>query len=199
MTKPDKSQKILFITDSFDETNDVKKEKEKEGIVKYLTISKQYVVTTNLETNWIKSRSNSRDNLFLVDRFSKEDIGMSIENADSVIIEASNETFELFSLLNKTINYRKPVLILSKNKDHSELISSSFYFAEKYNDRVELPNILNRFFRSAEEHQKTERFHLSLSRDQKNYLVRVSRSKNCSIAEYLRTLIEKEIVRSQSQ
>lgn len=68
------------------------------------------------------------------DRIHYEFIRQGIANADAVIIEASNEDFRIGHEATLAIIYKKPILVLSLNKDYGKLVRHEEFNGVKYNE-----------------------------------------------------------------
>jgi hypothetical protein len=111
--------------------------------------------------------------------------------ADVVIIENSQESFQLgmeaaFAMLSK-----KPVLCVSIIEDFSEKIVNPYFSAAKYNE-YNIDEIIADFIHRHNKGHLSERFNLFLSPRQVAYLEKVTKNKGINKSEYLRDLIEKD-------
>jgi hypothetical protein len=123
-------------------------------------------------------------------RIHYEAIRKGILWADAVVIEISNEDFQLGHEATLTIQNKKHVLCLSLNEDFSEKIHNKFFHAAKYN-QFNIEEIVEKFVRMVSTKRLDQRFNLFLSSDQLKYLEKASQENNVNKSEYIRTLIDK--------
>ena len=117
-----------------------------------------------------------------------EAIRQGIHLAEAVIIEVSNEDFQLGHEASLTISEKKPVLCLSVNEDLSKRIYNDFFFAAKYS-RANIRKVIQDFLAKAKALSLTRRFNLFLYPHQADYLAKVSKREGMNQSEYLRHLI----------
>ncbi|MBU0976305.1 MAG: hypothetical protein ABIE03_01290 [Patescibacteria group bacterium] len=112
--------------------------------------------------------------------------------SDAVIIEVSNEDFQLGHEATLAIQSKKHVLCLSVNEDFSKKIKNKFFYGAKYND-YNVGEVIRNFLAEVRGKQYSERFNCFLSKKQLNYLKKQGESKEMNKSEYLRNLIEKDM------
>lgn len=117
-----------------------------------------------------------------------EAIRQGIHLAEAVIIEVSNEDFQLGHEAGLTIAEKKPVLCLSVNEDLSKRIFNDYFFGAKYN-RTNVKPIIQNFLARARVLSLTRRFNLFLYPHQIDYLTKASKREGMNMSEYLRHLI----------
>lgn len=120
-----------------------------------------------------------------------EAIRKGIQWADAVIIEISNEDFQLGHEATLAIQNKKPVLCLSIYEDFGKKINNKYFHGAKYNE-YNVHVIVGEFIRKAKKELLSERFNCFLSPSQVQYLKKSSEEKNMNMSEYLRELIEKD-------
>lgn len=109
--------------------------------------------------------------------------------ADAVIIEISNEDFQLGHEATLAIQNKKPVLCLSLHEDFSEKINNRYFHGAKYNVHNLRPVIQN-FIKKYKKGMLSERFNFFISPSQLEYLEKESQNSGISKAELIRTLID---------
>lgn len=118
------------------------------------------------------------------------------ENCDGAIIEASypsniNIGFEIGTLLSQS----KPVILIYKEGKTPEFITNPHYsklISSEYNER-NLEKILDWCFEELNE-LSSKRFTFYISKDIEKFIEDVSKEEEISKSEYIRNLIEKEMV-----
>lgn len=120
-----------------------------------------------------------------------EAIRKGILLADAVIIEVSNEDFQLGHEATLAIQDKKPVLCLSVNENFSEKIDSRYFFGTKYN-QYSIEEVVETFIERAKRNTLSVRFNCFLSISQIHYLEKASANHNVNKSEYLRRLIDKD-------
>lgn len=132
-----------------------------------------------------KTREKLKDNPKLLHY---EAIRQGIHLAEAVIIEVSNEDFQLGHEASLTIAEKKPVLCLSIHEDLSKRIFNDYFFGAKYN-RSNVKSIIQDFLVRAKALSLTRRFNLFLYPHQLDYLTKASKREGMNMSEYLRHLI----------
>lgn len=120
-----------------------------------------------------------------------EAIRKGILQSDVVIIEISEEDFQLGHEASLAIQNKRPVLCLSVNEDFSIKINNPYFFARKYN-HYNVEDIITEFIHSTSNRLLSERFNLFMSPSQLDYLDKAARAENIGKSEYLRELLEKD-------
>ena len=120
-----------------------------------------------------------------------EAIKRGITWAQAVIIEISNEDFQLGHEATLATQAKKPVLCLSLNEDFSEKINNSFFYAAKYNE-YNIEEIVDDFIKNAEKEALNQRFNLFVSPRQLTYLENAAKRSEMNMSEYLRMLVDKD-------
>lgn len=118
-----------------------------------------------------------------------EAIRRGIRWAQAVVIEISNEDFQLGHEATLAIQAKKPVLCLSVNEDFSEKIENQYFHGAKYNE-YNIEEIIDDFIKNSEKETLNERFNLFLSPRHVTYLDGVSKKAGLNKSEYLRLLID---------
>ncbi len=111
--------------------------------------------------------------------------------ADAVVIEISNEDFQLGHEATLAIQAKKPVLCLSIHENFSEKINNRYFFAAKYNEDT-VDEIIETFIKRAQKNILSQRFNLFLSPSQIQYLEKNATERKMNKSEYLRALIDKD-------
>jgi hypothetical protein len=117
-----------------------------------------------------------------------EAIRQGIHKADCVIIEVSNEDFQLGHEATLAIMDKKPVLCLSLHEDFSKKISNDYFFGARYT-RETVTGIIQDFFVRVGELSKSKRFNMFLYPSQLDYLAKAAKSEGMNVSEYIRHLI----------
>jgi nucleoside 2-deoxyribosyltransferase len=121
-----------------------------------------------------------------------EAIRRGIEKADAVIIEISNEDFQLGHEATIAIQNKKPVLCLSIFDDFSRKITNPYFFGAKYSEYT-AAEIIEEFTKRAGRRNFSERFNMFLSPGQIRYLESAGQSFGLNKSEYLRRLIDEDM------
>lgn len=120
-----------------------------------------------------------------------EAIRKGIQWADAVIIEISNEDFQLGHEATLAIQSKKHVLCLSIHEDLSEKIIHQYFHGAKYNE-YNIEEVVDNFIEMVKNEQLDKRFNLFLSSRQFTYLESVARRKAVNMSEYIRMLIDED-------
>ncbi len=115
--------------------------------------------------------------------------------ADAIVIEISNEDFQLGHEATLAIQAKKHVLCLSVNKDFSEKIDNRYFHAAKYN-RATVEEQIESFLARARKDLLSRRFNLFLTSSQEQFVKTKGLESGLGASEYLRSLVEK--ARAQS-
>lgn len=110
--------------------------------------------------------------------------------ADAVIIEISQEDFQLGHEATLAIQAKKPVLCLSTNQDLTNRIQSRYFHAAKYNQYT-IDEIIEDFLKKAKKELLKERFNLFLSPTQLSHLRIQAQKHSLTASEFIRQLIDK--------
>jgi hypothetical protein len=111
--------------------------------------------------------------------------------ADAVVMEISNEGFQLGHEATLAIQAKKHVLCLSLHENFSEKIKNRYFHGAKYNE-YDIDEAIATFVISARRELLSQRFNLFLSAGQVQFLEKTAKSDNMGVSEYLRLLIDKE-------
>lgn len=118
-----------------------------------------------------------------------EAIRRGIDWADAVILEISQEDFQLGHEATLAIQAKKYVLCLSVHEDFSQKIANRFLKGAKYGE-LTVDEIVENFLKEASKNLLSQRFNCFLSASQTKFLETVSQKKQVNKSEYLRGLIE---------
>lgn len=118
-----------------------------------------------------------------------EAIRKGIALSDAVIIEVSNEDFQLGHEATLALEMKKYVLCVSIYEDWNEKIPNRYFLGAKYND-YNIEEIVESFVKHIEKDQFSERFNLFLTPSQLQYLENVAKAENVNKSEYVRNLID---------
>lgn len=127
-----------------------------------------------------------------------EAIRQGIHLADCVIIEISQEDFQLGHEATLTIMEKKPVLCLSIHEDFSQKINNPYFFAAKYNEK-NIHAIIQDFFARVRELRHAKRFNMFFYPNQLHYLEKISQKRGMNVSEYIRHLVNLDHHSSQSE
>lgn len=108
--------------------------------------------------------------------------------ADAVIIEVSQENFQLGHETTLAIQNKKHVLCLSIHEDFSHKINNRYFHGAKYSE-LNIDDIITDFINSLKHHQFDQRFNFFLSAKQLNTLGLNATKHNQTKSDYLRELI----------
>ncbi len=109
--------------------------------------------------------------------------------ADAVIIEISQEDFQLGHEATLAIQAKKHVLCLSTREDFSEKIDNRYFHGAKYN-RVTIEEQIESFLKLAQKDLLSRRFNLFLTSSQEQFLKQKGEETGEGASGYLRTLID---------
>ena len=109
--------------------------------------------------------------------------------ADAVIIEISEEDFQLGHEATLAIQSKKHVLCLSSREDFSNKISNRYFHAAKYN-KMTIDQIIEDFLILAQKDLLSRRFNLFLTSGQIQFLKAKGVESGLGASDYLRTLID---------
>ena len=115
--------------------------------------------------------------------------------ADAVIIEISQEDFQLGHEATLAIQAKKHVLCLSTHEDFSEKIDNRYFHGAKYN-RATIEEQIESFLKLAQKDLLSRRFNLFLTSSQEQFLKQKGEETGEGASSYLRTLIDQARVES---
>lgn len=108
--------------------------------------------------------------------------------ADVVVIEISQEDFQLGHEATLAIQNKKPVLCLSIHEDFSDKIKDRYFYGGKYN-QFNYEEIIEEFIKRVKKETLNRRFNLFLSDRQLELLHKRAKENNTNISEYIRQQI----------
>ena len=120
-----------------------------------------------------------------------EAIKRGIALSDAVIIEVSQEDFQLGHEATLAIMEKKPVLCLSLYEDFSKKIKHDFFFASQYK-KVTIRSTIQDFLAKVREMSLARRFNMFLYPQQVEYLAQTSKQQGLNMSEYMRLLINRD-------
>ncbi len=120
-----------------------------------------------------------------------EAIRRGIEWADAVIIEISQEDFQLGHEATLAVQAKKYVLCLSVNEDFSQKIANRFFKGAKYGE-LTVDEIVENFLKEASKNLLSQRFNCFLSASQTQYLDKAAQEAKVNKSEYLRDILESD-------
>lgn len=109
--------------------------------------------------------------------------------ADAVIIEISQEDFQLGHEATLAIQAKKHVLCLSTHVDFSEKIDNRYFHGAKYN-RATIEEQIEAFLKLAQKDLLSRRFNLFLTSSQEQFLKQKGAETGEGASGYLRSLID---------
>ncbi|GAB4160199.1 MAG: hypothetical protein Fur003_3860 [Candidatus Dojkabacteria bacterium] len=118
-----------------------------------------------------------------------EAIRKGIELSDAVIIEISQECFQLGHEATLAIMNKKPVFCLSIHEDFSKKIKNPYFYAAKYNES-NVYELVDTFIDKVNIGKLNERFNLFLSKRQLEKVSNLAGKLNLTKSEYIRKLID---------
>jgi len=120
-----------------------------------------------------------------------EAIRRGIEAADAVVMEISNEDFQLGHEATLAIQNKKHVLCLSLTEDVSLRVRHRYLHGAKYNEDS-VWWVIEEFVRKIRGEAKAERFNMFLSVNQAAYLGAAASKMGLTKSEYIRRLVDAE-------
>lgn len=111
--------------------------------------------------------------------------------SDAVIVEISQEDFQLGHEATLAIQSKKHVLCLSVNEDYSQKIDNRYFHAAKYN-KMTIDEIIEDFLSLARKDLLSRRFNLFLTSSQEQFLKYKGQESGLGASDYLRSLIDNE-------
>lgn len=121
-------------------------------------------------------------------------IKKGILSADAVVIEISEENFQLGHEATLAIQSKKHVLCLSIHEDFSVKIQNRYFHAAKYN-QFNIEEIVGNFINRVKGESLDVRFNLFLSDRQVQYLNEVCEKEGINKSEYIRKLLDADCLR----
>ena len=115
-----------------------------------------------------------------------------IFNSDAVIMDVSEEGFQLGYEAALAVQNKKHVLVLSLHQDFSQKIDNRYFHASKYSE-MNIEEIIFDFVNSLQKHQFDQRFNFFLSAKQLNTLGLNATKHNQTKSDYLRSLIDSSL------
>lgn len=116
-------------------------------------------------------------------------IKKGIEWADLIIIESSNEDFQIGYETHLAIQNKKHTLCMSLNENFEDKISSRFFHGVKYT-KYNVKQTIKDFINKYQGELFSERFNCFLSNSQVKFLEDESKRLKLTMSEYIRTLID---------
>lgn len=118
-------------------------------------------------------------------------IKKGIKWADLVILELSQESFQVGHEATLALQEKKPVLGLSLHEDWSKRIVNKYFHGVKYSQYFVAETITS-FINKYRKEPLNERFNLFMSASQLAKLERLANQSDMNSSEYLRSLIEEK-------
>ena len=179
----------IFFTASFYGKKDY--QKQYDLVLKAIQKYEKDIISPELG-NYIKV-INDKEKLKLKDlrAIHYKAIRRDISLADGIIIEISNQDFQLGHEATLAIQNKKPVLCLSIHEDMSEKIKDPLFKGAKYNSS-NLDSIIEKFLKESQKSILNQRFNLFISPAQEEYLNKVSNEKKMTKSAYIRALIDQD-------
>jgi len=118
-------------------------------------------------------------------------IKKGIEWADVVVIEVSQEDFQLGHEATLAIFNKKPVLCLSIHEDFSKKIKNKYFYGHKYGE-MNVEEIVEEFLNKIKGRKLEVRFNCFLSGAQDDFLEKRTKIVGMNKSEYLRKLIDED-------
>ena len=117
-----------------------------------------------------------------------ETIRQGIHIAEAVILEVSNEDFQIGHEASLAILTKKPVLCLSIHEDISKRVINDYLFGAKYTEK-NIKRVIQDFLVRVRQMSLSKRFNLFLYPNQTEYLEKASKRAGMNMSEYMRRLI----------
>ena len=121
-----------------------------------------------------------------------EAIKKGIAWADAVVIEMSEEDFQLGHEATLAMQAKKHVLCLSTKEDFSKKIFNKYFHGAKYNE-FNVGQVIREFLQKVWGEKLSERFNMFLSKRQVEHLKRKAEKEDVGKSEYVRKLIDEEM------
>lgn len=121
-------------------------------------------------------------------RLHYEAVRYGILHSDAVILEISQEDFQLGHEATLAIQAKKHVLCLSIHEDFSKKISNEYFHGAKYS-KYDITTYIEDFLALLQEEKLSNRFNMFLTPDQIRYVQDVAEGKGMTMSEYIRELI----------
>ncbi len=109
--------------------------------------------------------------------------------SDAVVIEMSQEDFQLGHEATLAIQAKKHVLCLSVHEDFSEKIDNRYFNGAKYN-KMTIEEIIEDFLSLAQKDLLSRRFNFFLTSAQEQFLKSKGQESGLGASDYLRSLID---------
>lgn len=120
-----------------------------------------------------------------------EAIRKGIQWAQAVIIEISQEDFQLGHEATLAIQSKKHVLCLSVHEDFSKKIINPYFHGLKYN-QYNIDEAIQDFIKMVGEESLDQRFNLFLNKKQISHIEKAAKNNEINKSEYLRLLIDND-------
>lgn len=118
----------------------------------------------------------------------------AIKRADVVIADLTHYTFAHGYIVAAALEYKKPILAVSRNPVDSHTasgITNTLFTYKRYSDNVGLSHIVSAFLTKNTVHTKDLRFNMFLTRQIFKYLEETSRETGKSRSEIIRALVKR--------
>lgn len=161
------------------------------------------MVARALEQTGVEVISTEKGNyLDLLSKGEKEEIGdkqlvhyeairRGIRQADAVVIEISNEDFQLGHEATLAIQAKKHVLCLSLHEDFSKKINNRYFHGKRYN-KLTVQEQVEDFVEQAKSERLNQRFNMFLSSAEVEWLETESKKRGLGKSELVRELIDQD-------
>ena len=117
-----------------------------------------------------------------------EAIRQGIHQADAIVLEVSNEDFQVGHEATIALSETKPVLALSTSEDLSKRIFNDYFFGAKYS-KMTIKPVIQDFLAKVRQLTLTKRFNMFLYPHQIEYLNKAAKKEGINMSEYIRKLI----------
>ncbi|MFC1780380.1 hypothetical protein ACFLY9_01660 [Patescibacteria group bacterium] len=180
--------KVFFTASYYGKT---KFQKEYDLVLKKIEECNVEVIGTE-KGNYSKLIGKAEDEAIFEDKsLHYRAIKKGIQWADAVIIEMSNEDFQLGHEATLAMQAKKPVLCLSLYEDFSKKVNNPYFFGAKYNE-YNVGQVIRNFIGSLQREKLSERFNCFFSKRQVAYLEKKASECDMNMSEYLRKLIRED-------
>jgi hypothetical protein len=120
-----------------------------------------------------------------------------MRKAEAMIVEGTTLTVETSRLITLALQLHLPVLLVyTKNNPETSVFETSRLLSLKKYDSKTLGKVLEKFFRQVDKQRLLYRFNLMLSKDLGAYVLDRSRKHKVSKADYIRSLILRDMEKS---
>ncbi|MBN1332094.1 hypothetical protein JW978_04460 [Candidatus Dojkabacteria bacterium] len=165
-------------------------------IIKYLLIAKELEVISNISPAFTRTAHTATKSRFtFIKGTDTQRVEAAIVKSRATIIESSIPSLELGVYSSFCICMHKPILLLSKTRDYHDLFNSNYFYTHKYGNTEYFAKPINNFLKHINKQELSQRFNLTLTEEQKDYLKSKAEFNKNTITNHLRNLIEEDMLK----